>query len=320
MRLLDRVAQSREPVRVELPTSGLWELPGAASLAGAVAESPIRYVLADPVRDACHQIAARWPELMDPASATLRLPVPAMWIEWDESDSAAGTLRTGLLVRAGDSDRCGTVHTFWDDPRTGAEMAQAHIAFDFDHLISPRQDDCPALARFPAVRALAPHFVISVEPEWMRFFAASGGGQQRLRTAIAECAIQAVPNFTFLVSLLRLLAVRNNVDARPVERRELNRARARRGKPALLDHVEVSLAIGGSGRRGVSHLGARSPCRQHVVRGHLVNRDGTIFWRSPHLRGRTNPNGAPMKRNVRLSIAAGFRPRPAMWPGSIAAD
>jgi hypothetical protein len=277
-------------------------------------------VLARDVREACHEIAARWPELMDPASASLRLPVPAMWIEWDEPDNAGRPSRTGILVRSGDSDRNGSVHTFWHDPQTGAEMAQAHIEFDLDRILSPGQEDCAALARFPAVRLLAPHFIMSVEPEWLRFFAAMDADRQRLNAAVAGCAIQALPNFAFLISLLRLLAVRHNVEVKPVERRELNRARARRGKPPLLDHVEVSLAIGGAAGVGAGRDGARAPCRQHMVRGHLVNRRGTIFWRSTHLRGLITANGAPIKRNVRLAVAPGFRPRADMWPAVQAAE
>jgi hypothetical protein len=96
MRLLDQVAICREPVRVSLPGSGIWELPGAASLASAVAEAPVRYVLGDEVREACHEIAARWPELMDPGSTSLRLPVSSMWIEWTEPDESGVARRTGM--------------------------------------------------------------------------------------------------------------------------------------------------------------------------------------------------------------------------------
>jgi hypothetical protein len=320
MRLLDQVAQSRDPVRVELPGHGLWDLPGAATMAQLVAETPVRYVLGADVRDACHEIAARWPELMDPSSTSLRLPVPSLWAEWDESDGNGGSRRTGMLVRAKEGDRSGTVHTFWSDPLTGAEMAQAHAEFDLDRIISPGQERCAALERLPALRMLAPHFLMMVEPEWLRFFAAMESGREQLRSAVASCAAQALPNFSFLICLLRLLAVRANVAETVVERRGLNRARARRGKPPLLDHVEVTLAIGAGGRGTAIHNGARSPSRQHLVRGHLVNRAGTIFWRSTHLRGRATPTGFPIKRNVRVAIAPAFRPDRTMWPEMVAAE
>jgi hypothetical protein len=320
MRLLDQVAQSRDPVRVELPGKGVFELPGAAAMAASVAETPVRYVLGPDVREACHEIAARWPELMDPGSPGLRLPVPAMWIEWDEPEPSGEPCRNGMLVRAGDGDRQGTVHTFWNDRLTGAERAQAHVRFDLDRVISPGQDRCADLARYPALRLLAPHFLMSVEPEWLLYFSATSGGPQTLRTAVARCAVQARPNFAVLIGLLRLLAVRRNVDERRIERQELNRLRVRRGKPDLLDHVEVSLAIGRGGSAASSHGGSRAPSRQHLVRGHLVNRRGTIFWRSPHLRGCVTATGLPVKRNVNLSVAPGFRPSPAMWPAVLAAE
>jgi hypothetical protein len=319
MRLLDQIAQSREPVLVELPGKGVFELPGAAEMASVVADTPVRYVLADDVREACHEIALRWPELLDPASLGLRLPVPAMWIEWDEREADGGLRRNGMLVRSGDSDRCGTIYAFWSDAVTGAERAQAHVRFDLDRILCPGQEGCAELARYPALQLLAPHFVMAVEPEWLGYFRAMGGGSQRLRSAVARCGIQAMPNFAFLICLLRLLTVRHNVDEKRVERRELNRQRARRGKPALLDHVEVSLAIGRSGSVGSGHPASRAPSRQHLVRGHLVNRRGTIFWRSPHLRGCITATG-PVKRNVRVAVAPGFRPTRSLWPSVLAAE
>jgi hypothetical protein len=225
-----------------------------------------------------------------------------------------------MLVRAGETDRSGTVHTFWHDPETGPELAQAHVKFDLDRIVASGQDRSAHLALIPALRLLAPYFVMSVEPEWMRFFAAAGRGPQQLRETVARCAIQAVPNFAFLISLLRLLTVRNNVDERRVERSELNRAREKRGKAPLLDHVEVSLAIGAGRSAQARHAGSRTPSRQHLVRGHLVNRRGTIFWRSTHLRGCLTASGSPVKRNVRLGVAPGFRPSPALWPVELAAE
>src|SRR3569833_1307125 len=139
MRLLDLVAQSREPVRVALPGGAIWTLPGASRMAGAVAAAPVRYILADNVREACHDIVARWPELLDPRSPALRIAVPAMWVEWDEPQADGRQGRTGILVSAGESGRSGTVHGFWHNPETGAEKAQAHVAFDLDRILSPRE-------------------------------------------------------------------------------------------------------------------------------------------------------------------------------------
>jgi hypothetical protein len=67
----------------------------------------------------------------------------------------------------------------------------------------------------------------------------------------------------------------------------LNKARAKCGKAALLDQMEVFAPLlpeyksehgGGSGA-------SRRTCRLHHVRGHLVRRGSTLFWRVPHLRG-----------------------------------
>jgi hypothetical protein len=320
MRLLDQVAQCREPVLVSLPGSGIWELPGAATLAAAVAEAPVRYVLSDEVREACHEITARWPDLMDPGSPSLRLPVPSMWIEWTEVDAEGAARRNGMLVRAGDGDRNGTIHVFWEDSETGAEMAQAHIRFDLDRIITQPQASTPGLPPHPSLRHLSAHFLMIVEPEWLRFFAASGRGTQALNTIVAQCAVQALPNFPFLIGFLRLVAVRRNIAETHVSRGDLNRARARRGKPPLLDHVEVSLAVGAAACAASGHGGLRAPCRRHVVRGHLVNRHGTVFWRQAHLRGHAGGAGSPIKRNVRVSVSPAFAPRRDMWPEMVAAE
>src|SRR5258708_11567691 len=67
----------------------------------------------------------------------------------------------------------------------------------------------------------------------------------------------------------------------------LNRARAKSGKAALLEQIEVFAALlpefqsNGSNGSGASR---RSP-RLHHVRGHLVRRGCKLFWRVPHLRG-----------------------------------
>jgi hypothetical protein len=55
----------------------------------------------------------------------------------------------------------------------------------------------------------------------------------------------------------------------------------------LLDHIEVSLDLRPRNveRRSGNGISERAPPRLHYVRGHLVQRAGKSFWRSPHLRG-----------------------------------
>ncbi len=304
MRLLDCVAQCREPVRIALPGSGVWELPGAASFAAEVAAAPVAYVLGDDVRDACQEIMARWPELMDPASPALRVPVPTLWLEWRQpTREGAPGRRTGLLIRSDEEGRSGTVHSFWEDAVTGAELAQAHIRFDLDRRLSPGRANDAACVMPPELKLLAPHALLTVDPKWLTYFAHTGASQ--LGAVVQSCATQLLPDIPFVAAFLRLLAVRRNLDETHVDPRALNRARAARGKPPLLAHVELSLALGAApnGRGKGAHARARS--RQHMVRGHLVNRGGAIFWRTAHLRG-LGTSEAIARRTVSVSMARSY--------------
>jgi hypothetical protein len=81
----------------------------------------------------------------------------------------------------------------------------------------------------------------------------------------------------------------------------LARVRARVGKPALLDQMEVHSPIMPEYQfeHAQASAGFRRRSRLHHVRGHLVRRGAKLFWRVPHLRG---------------SAAAGFiRARTVTW-------
>ena len=80
---------------------------------------------------------------------------------------------------------------------------------------------------------------------------------------------------------------RPGLPRRPLMLERLNKARARSGKAALLEQIEVSAPLlpeyksGGSSGSETS----RRSRRLHHVRGHLVRRGSKLFWRVPHLRG-----------------------------------
>ena len=70
---------------------------------------------------------------------------------------------------------------------------------------------------------------------------------------------------------------------------------------ALFDHVELKL--GQPPSVGAAHAGgSRKFPRMHMVRGHLVRRQDSVFWRSAHIRGGavTEPP-MPVTRRVRLA-------------------
>jgi hypothetical protein len=84
-----------------------------------------------------------------------------------------------------------------------------------------------------------------------------------------------------------LLVTRPGLPRRPLMLERLNKARARSGKAALLEQIEVFAPILSEYKCGSDRASeaSRRTRRLHHVRGHLVRRGSTLFWRVPHLRG-----------------------------------
>ena len=91
----------------------------------------------------------------------------------------------------------------------------------------------------------------------------------------------------------------------PVQRDQLNRKRMERNRPPLLDHIEVHATLPAHSSGSNADEGGvitRRPPRLHQVRGHLVRRDNSVFWRTPHLRG-SERQGVVRSRTVCLSFS-----------------
>lgn len=89
----------------------------------------------------------------------------------------------------------------------------------------------------------------------------------------------------FIFAMLGTLNARNISEREYVDRAELNRKRARRGKPPLSSHH--TLTINPRVRRFFKPTGKgeTADMRAHFVRGHFkVRKSGVFFW-LPHLRG-----------------------------------
>jgi hypothetical protein len=310
MRLLDEVAQSRQPVTVDLPGRGTYHLPGAAASARALAECPLRYVLADEVYVQCMHIVTQWPELLDPRDPLLRLPADRIWLEWTEPPSpiviGEKPQRCGILVTSDEGGRSGRIESFWHHPEYGAERAQLCVEFDLDRPIGPGRDDEAVFAvasENVLVPALRGHAVLRVYDEWLTYLRATRRGGN-LDALVDSCTQQVRSDLPTILAFCRLLRARATGEA-SVRRDALNRARARSRKAPLLDHVEVCMRIGDQGHAAVasSGHGKRATARLHLVRGHLVNRRGSLFWRSAHMRG--EPARLPIRsRTVMVSMGA----------------
>ncbi|HEY4032227.1 MAG TPA: hypothetical protein VGM25_17910 [Caulobacteraceae bacterium] len=306
MRLLDQIALAREPVVIQRPSGQVLRLPGAGSRAGELAAAPLRYVL-DPA--ASQQCAAfiGWNEgMFDPRNELLRVFADRFWLEWRQPDGEGprdAAPRAGILVQAEGKGRRGVVQSFWEAPGREPEMAQARVEFDFDLPISGRANhwDVHRLttARGGALARLVDHLLVRIEPQWLPELSAAG--PQALRQAAGRICAVVWRDLVFALAFSALLVSTDRLAPTPVERERLNRQRAKRGKPLLLDHTEVTLSLGDdfqTGAGGQGGGGSSRPRRLHYVRGHMVRRYGKVFWRMSHLRGEGGAD--PLVRTVRV--------------------
>lgn len=308
MRLLDAVAQCTAPLAVDLPGRGRYHLPGPAASAGAVAACPLRYVLTDEVYAQCMHIVAQWPELLDPRDPLLRIPAEGLWLEWTQAASAIVMgehgQRCGILVTADANGRRGRMESFWYHADHGPERAQVCTEFDLDQAFGVRRvhgavypvtfENCP-------IPALQGHSVLRVYEDWMRYFRATRTGARQIDAVVDACARQVRLDLPTILAFCRLLRA-HATDEKPVDRRPLNYARARNGNVPLLDHIEVGMKIQPEVQRSLKpRREGRAAARLHLVRGHLVNRKGALFWRSAHMRG--EPTRLPIRsRTVVVSM------------------
>jgi hypothetical protein len=90
-----------------------------------------------------------------------------------------------------------------------------------------------------------------------------------------------------LLAFVLLLSTRSGLPHRTSDYERLNRARQKSGKAALLDHIYLRAPLLPEyiGQQRADLHGTRRGPRLHRVRGHLVRRGGSLFWRVPHVRG-----------------------------------
>ncbi|MBO9713456.1 hypothetical protein [Sphingomonas sp.] len=304
MYLYDLVAQSGDESLVEDRRGRIHRVPCPAERAREVRDCPTRYVLDAAVRDLCLELLCLRTEVIRLEDACYRLPHGRMWIEWiARGDPLAGTppQRAGMLVTASDDGRSGTMQGFSQDGAGEPWALQLFFEFDFDRPIAGNApllgmgfDDARDAA---AAERLFRHAVPRIDHRWLAYFRTEGGLP---RAGLEQMLRAAAPDFGLLCAFLLLLSL----DCTAAEPRQgidrINRARLRSGKPALLDHVELRLNLGGHGAGSSGGAGLRGAPRLHAVRGHVVRRAGKTFWRTHHLRGDA-AKGVVASRTVRVT-------------------
>jgi len=324
--LVDQIAQYRTPFVVEDESSGqLVVLNNTSSWRESVRNCAIRYVLRDELVRLCAELAyskgARNLECAD----LLHAPAEQFWIEWcsepwrsalDRYDFPPVTQggqwlgRRGALVRASSDGRRGLIRTFWSGRGESDVLASSlETYFDFD-TSQGEQPQVPDDLKTEVRRVcdgdeqrddvLIRCFRFRYEKSWADYYERAALTTQQKELVWRHALGTIAMDIPILLTFLLLLASRSGLPQEVQRHEQLNRARRRTGKHALLEHIEVQAPMLPEHQYGPSgeapSCGRRGP-RLHHVRGHLVRRGSQLFWRVPHLRGNARW-GAVRSRSV----------------------
>jgi len=313
MRLADRVAQCRAPFLVENTTNGsITRLNNAASFAQDINDCATRYVLNDELTRLCTALAYSKGASTLACADLLHVPAERVWVEWADSpwrdelarygfkspvDSAVGGQR-GVFIQSTPQGRGGLLRTFWANGETDMDVLASSMEayFDFDAQEGEEPEIHGRLER-SSLRVsdysrgdadiLRRCFRFRFERSWQDYYERAQLSSVQAATLVRDSLCTIAIEIPVLLAFFLLLVTRPGLPRRPLMLERLNRARAKSGKAALLEQIEVFAPLlpefQSSGSTGEGSL-RRSP-RLHHVRGHLVRRGSNLFWRVPHLRG-----------------------------------
>src|ERR1700691_1050136 len=312
MRLADRIAQSRIPFIVENTKDGsITHLHGAATYAKDINSCATRYVLSDELTSLCTALAYSKGASTLACADLLHVPAERVWVEWTEapwrselarygfksSADPAHSGRRGVFIRSTPQGRRGLLRTFWASGESElsvlASCMEAYFDFDTREGEDPevsrgqRSSICVSDDAVGDADILRRCFRFRFERSWQDYY-------ERARLTSAQAAAVSphalgsiAIDIPVLLAFFLLLSARPGLPRRPLMLERLNRARAKAGKAALLEQIEVFAPLlpeYKSADDSGSGTFRRSP-RLHHVRGHLVRRGSKLFWRVPHLRG-----------------------------------
>jgi hypothetical protein len=313
MRLADRIAQCRTPFIVENTKDGsTTQLNNAAAFANEINSCATRYVLSDELASLCTALAYSKGASTLGCADLLHVPAERVWVEWAEapwrnelarygfksSVDPASSGRRGVFTQSTPEGRRGLLRTFWADGESELDVLsssmEAYFNFDAregeDPEVFSRQQQSSICVSDNAVGnadLLRRCFRFRFERSWQDYYERAQLTSVQA-TALARHALGTIAiDIPVLLAFFLLLATRPGLPRRPLMLERLNKARARSGKAALLEQIEVFAPLlpqYKSGCGSASEASRRSR-RLHHVRGHLVRRGSKLFWRVPHLRG-----------------------------------
>jgi hypothetical protein len=313
MRLADRIAQCRTPFIVENTKDGsITHLNNAAAYANDINTCPTRYVLSDELASLCTALAYSKGASTLGCADLLHVPAERVWVEWAEAPwrnelarygfktpvDSPSSGRRGVFIQCTPQGRRGLLRTFWADGETELDVLSSSMEayFDFDAQkgedleVFGRQQQSSICVSDHAVGdadLLRRCFRFRFERSWQDYYEraqlTSVQATALVRHALGTIAI----DIPVLLAFFLLLATRPGLPRRPLMLERLNKARARSGKAALLEQIEVFAPLLSEYKSGSCSASGSSPRsrRLHHVRGHLVRRGSKLFWRVPHLRG-----------------------------------
>jgi hypothetical protein len=325
LRLLDQIAQARQPLIVQQTCGKRWRLTSPCDFAAQLAQCPLRYVLSDELLRLCVDLAYADGDQIAGCLDLIHIPAAQLWVEWNEAvlrEQIARLLndrvpcgegsRAGALVSAKDEGRAATIRTFWDTREEPRQLFVAAIeaTLDFDRppatsaLEMAFQGDYVPVRdpQSPSIDRVLAHAGFRLDPAWRGYYASTATTPSLRAQVIHGCLSGIAFTVPLLTALFLLLALRVELSAQQISQERINRKRARRQQPRLLDHIELSSPIFHlpSSTNGPTD-GPRRPVRFHHVRGHLVRRRNAVFWRRPHWRGHVRL-GSVRSRTVELTL------------------
>lgn len=332
VRLLDIIAQSREPFIILPPAQGAqpMKVSGPADFAHTIIECPLRFVIADDLTRASAELAFSKGDRLANCLDLLRIPAPLLWVEWSDAvhqqvicecgivaqqDPKAFARRVGVLLRASPAGRSAMARTFWSstaaDGQCQAHMSPLETYIELDDRFAATGDpDAMLQGEYASVTCadagvadLLQRVRFQFDQKWLNYYGAAAR-DSRERQSVARASLAAVAHdIPLLLAFFLLLNAKGATRRMPVARGIINRKRLERDRAPLLDHVEVHASlreISEAQEEGATDVARRSP-RLHHVRGHLVRREDRVFWRTPHLRGNAL-QGVVRSRTVCLSF------------------
>jgi hypothetical protein len=287
-------------------------LNGAAAFADDINRCATRYVLSDELVSLCTALAYSKGASTLACADLLHVPAERMWIEWAEApwqselarygfkrpEDSHSAGRRGVFIQSTAQGRSGLLRAFWASGESEMHVlcGSMEAYFDFD---TPEDEEPEVFDRRQAhsigvadgaigdADILRQCFRFRFERSWQDYYEKAGltSGQA---TAISRHALGTmVLDIPMLLAFFLLLATRSSLPRRPLMFERLNKARARSGRAALLEQIEVFTPLLPEYKSAWSSSSKASPQsrRLHHVRGHLVRRGSKLFWRVPHLRG-----------------------------------